>query len=219
MEKYKSIKIKFEENSNAENSLEMEKYMRNQFKFYGIKTKERRSLYKDLIKDDKKRGKIDWDFLYLCFDDDYREINYLSLDYLKAMEKLLSFEDVEKLMPFVKTKQWWDSIDVIDTIIGNIGLKDTRIDELMLRWSTDEDFWVRRIAINHQRKRKEKTNAELLEKIIINNFGSDEFFINKAIGWSLREYSKVNPEWVKKFFDKYSDKMNSLSIREGSKYI
>lgn len=219
MEKYKSIKIKFEENSNAENSLQMEKYMRNQFKFYGIKTKERRSLYKDLIKDDKKREKIDWDFLYRCFNDDYREINYLSLDYLQAMEKLLSFEDVEKLIPFVKTKQWWDSIDVIDTIIGNIGLKDTRIEELMLKWSTDEDFWVRRIAINHHRKRKEKTNTELLEKIIINNFGSDEFFINKAIGWSLREYSKVNPEWVKKFFDKYSDKMNSLSIREGSKYI
>lgn len=219
MEKYKSIKIKFEENSNAENSLQMEKYMRNQFKFYGIKTKERRNLYKDIIKDDKKRGNIDWDFLYLCFDDDYREINYLSLDYLQAMEKFLSFEDVEKLMPFVKTKQWWDSIDVIDTIIGNIGLKDSRIEELMLKWSTDEDFWVRRIAINHQRKRKDKTNTESLEKIIVNNFGSDEFFINKAIGWSLREYSKVNPEWVKKFFDKYSDKMNSLSIREGSKYI
>ncbi len=219
MEKYLKLKEKFEKNSNEENSRAMEKYMRNQFKFYGIKTKDRRELYKDLIKSEKKSKKVDWEFLYKCYGDDYREINYFALDYLQAMDKFLCFEDLDKLMPFVKTKQWWDSIDVIDKVIGNIGLKDSRVDDLMLKWSTDEDFWVRRIAINHQRGRKEKTNTELLEKILVNNFGSDEFFINKAIGWSLREYSKENPEWVREFYEKYSEKMDKLSIKEGSKYI
>ena len=38
-------------------------------------------------------------------------------------------------------------------MIGDIGLKDTRVDELMLEWSTDEDFWVRRIAIDHRQIR------------------------------------------------------------------
>lgn len=61
----------------------------------------------------------------------------------------------------------------------------------MLKWSTDEDFWLRRIAINHQICRKDKTDMVLLEKILLNNFGSSEFFINKAIGWSLRDYSKI----------------------------
>ena len=60
---------------------------------------------------------------------------------------------------------------------------------------------------------------ELLEKIIVNNFGSNEFFINKAIGWSLRDYSKTNPKWVKEFVGKYKDKMDKLSIKEASKYI
>ena len=67
--------------------------------------------------------------------------------------------------------------------------------------------------------RKEKTNTELLEKILINNFGSDEFFINKAIGWALRDYSKTNPEWVKAFIEKYKGQMHGLSIQEASKYI
>jgi 3-methyladenine DNA glycosylase AlkD len=89
----------------------------------------------------------------------------------------------------------------------------------MLAWSTDEDFWLRRIAIDHQLCRKDKTNTELLEQILINNFGSSEFFINKAIGWSLRDYSKTNPQWVKTFIEKYKDKMNKLSIKEASKYI
>lgn len=52
----------------------------------------------------------------------------------------------------------------------------------MLEWSKDEDFWVRRIAIDHQLCRKEKTNTKLLKAILVNNFGSNEFLINKAIG-------------------------------------
>ena len=100
-----------------------------------------------------------------------------------------------------------------------MGLRDKRIDELMLEWSQVVDFWVRRIAIDHQLTRKEKTNTALLEQIIVNNLGSDEFFINKAIGWSLREYSKTAPDWVRDFIGRYGDKMNKLSVREASKYI
>lgn len=71
----------------------------------------------------------------------------------------------------------------------------------MLEWSKDEDFWERRIAIDHQLCRKEKTNTKLLEAILINNFGSNEFFINKTIGWSLQDYSKANHELVKEFVE------------------
>ena len=83
----------------------------------------------------------------------------------------------------------------------------------MLKWSKDEDFWLRRIAIDHQLGRKDKTNTKLLEQILINNFGSDEFFINKAIGWSLRDYSKTNPNWVKDFLNKYENKMDKDSLK------
>lgn len=89
----------------------------------------------------------------------------------------------------------------------------------MLEWSKDEDFWVRRIAIDHQLCRKEKTNTKLLEAISVNNFGSNKFFIDRAIGWSLRDYSKTNPELVIEFVEKSKDKMDKLSIKEASKYI
>ena len=89
----------------------------------------------------------------------------------------------------------------------------------MLQWSVDPDFWVRRIAIDHQLGRKEQTDTQLLEKILLNNLGSTEFFINKAIGWSLREYFKTNPEWVRDFLKAHRTRMNPLSIREASKYI
>ena len=104
-------------------------------------------------------------------------------------------------------------------MVGDIGLKDDRVRDLMLEWSKDGNFWVRRIAIDHQLGRKERTDRQLLEAIIVNNFGSDEFFINKAIGWSLREYSKTDPDWVRAFLEKYGPQMSKLSVREAGKYV
>ena len=70
---------------------------------------------------------------------------------------------------------------------------------------------------SHQRQDKKNTN--LLEQKIVNSFGSDEFFINKAIGWSLRNYSRTNLVWVINFIIKYRTLMNKLSIKEASKYL
>lgn len=107
----------------------------------------------------------------------------------------------------------------MDRIVGDIALRDNRVNDILLNWSLDKNIWLRRIAIDHQLLRKEKTNTKLLEQIIINNLNRQEFFINKAIGWSLRDYSKTNPKWVKEFVKKYKDSMSNLSIKEASKYI
>ncbi len=219
MQKYQEIKKLFQKNKNLKKGLQEAKYMRNQFKFYGMQSVKRRALYKNFLKQEKENGKIDWNFLDKCYKDEYREFQYLVADYLIAFKKHLTYKDIPKIFKYIKIKQWWDTIDKFDRIVGNIGLTDKRVDNLMLKWSKDKDFWVRRIAIDHQLNRKEKTNSKLLEQIIVNNFGSDEFFINKAIGWSLREYSKTNPKWVKNFIKKHKSKMNKLSIKESSKYI
>lgn len=219
MDKYTKIKQLFEQNRDEENAIKMSKYMRDMFKFYGLSTPIRKSFYRDLLKEEKERKIIDWDFLDKCYEDKYREFQYLVIDYLVTMQNYLTYDDVPKIYKYIKSKQWWDTIDGLDRIVGNIAFKDNRINDLMLEWSENEDFWVRRIAIDHQLCRKEKTNTELLEQIIVNNLNSEEFFINKAIGWSLRDYSKTNPKWVRNFVNKYKDKMNKLSIKEASKYI
>ena len=219
MDKYLEIKRKFEEIEDRENAISMAKYMRDLFPFYGIATSKRKAVYKNLLKEEKKLGKVGWEFLNQCYQDSHREFQYFVCDYLLAMKDYLTYEDIPKIKQYIIRKEWWDTIDCFDAVIGEIGLRDSRVDKLMLVWSKEKDFWLRRIAIDHQLNRKEKTNKELLEKIIVNNLGSSEFFINKAIGWSLREYSKTNPTWVKELIDKYKDKLDKLSIREASKYI
>jgi len=107
----------------------------------------------------------------------------------------------------------------LDRIIGHVAMRFPKINEVLLQWSLDDNFWLRRIAIDHQLTRKEKTDTELLWRILVNNLGHEEFFVNKAIGWSLREYSKTNPEWVRGFIREFKERLSPLSVREGSKYI
>lgn len=219
MDKYLEIKEAFELLRDEDNAKSMSAYMRNKFKYYGIPTSRRRAVYKSFLNKERKAGVIDWDFLEKCWNDDYREFQYVVTDYPAAMHKFLKYDDVAAIERFIRSKQWWDTIDGLHRIIGNIAFIDSRINDLMLEWSEDDDFWVRRIAIDHQLCRKLDTNLELLERILVNNFGSTEFFINKAIGWSLRDYSKSNPEWVRGFIERHRDKMSPLSLREASKYL
>lgn len=208
---------------NEEQAEKMSAYMLNKFKHIGIRTPERRKIFKDFFKEYKKEQekseKINWDFINNCWKNEYRELQYSALDYLQAVKDILTDKDIPKLKTLALSKSWWDTIDYLDMIIGGIALKYPKVNDIILQWSTDENIWLRRIAIDHQLLRKEKTNAELLEKIIKNNFGQTEFFINKAIGWALRDYSKTNPKWVRDFIEKNKDKMAKLSIKEGSKYI
>ncbi|OUZ19261.1 DNA alkylation repair protein [Enterococcus cecorum] len=219
MSKYETIKKIFENHSNPERAISMSKYMKDQFSFYGIAAVDRKNLYKDFLKNEKKQEKLDWEFLDKCYADDHREFQYLAYEYLLAMKKQLSFEDISSVKALVKKKSWWDTVDFLSQVVGNIALKDSRVDALMLAWSQEKNIWVQRIAILYQLRFKEKTNTTQLVQILLNCVGTNEFFINKAIGWALREYSKTNPDWVRDFLEKYREQMANLSIREASKYL
>ena len=194
----------------------MSAYMRGQFAFLGIPTPERKRLCRDFLKTQKA---VDWAFLFKCWEQPEREYQYLAIDCLAKLKSHLMPDDVPNIKRLITTKSWWDTVDALDVIVGDIALRYAEVNETFLAWSVDDNIWLRRTAIDHQLTRREKTDTALLEQILLNNFGQDEFFIDKAIGWALRDYSKTNPEWVRDFIEKYKDRMSPLSIREGSKYI
>lgn len=219
MDKYMNIKKQFELKADKENAIAMSKYMRNKFDFYGLKSPKRKEIYNDFIKSEKKSNVIDWAFLDMCYEDNHREFQYLVYDYLLAMKQYISFDDIPKIKNYILNKSWWDTVDFLCKVIGDVELRDLRVKDIMIEWSKDDNIWIKRSAIEHQLNFKKKTDPELLEKIIVNCFDSNEFFINKAIGWDLRQYSKIDPNWVKKFIQEYGNRMDDLSIKEASKYI
>jgi len=197
---------------------EMSAYMRDKFAFLGVQAQIRKKLCTVYIKAARKEP-LDWEFVLECWGMPEREFQYLATDYLDRVKSRLSPSDIPNIRKLIVAKSWWDTVDALDVLMGDIALRHPEVNMILLEWSTDDNFWLRRVAIDHQLTRKDKTDAELLEKILVNNLGQDEFFINKSVGWSLREYSKTNPEWVRSFIAKHKDEMKPLSIREGSKYL
>lgn len=200
-------------------ALDMSKYMKNKFKFFGVAASERNEIWKPYFKEAKKTKKIDWDFIEICFKHNKRECQYTAAYYLKYMQRFLVEDDIPKLKELVLTKSWWDTVDILDKVIGSIVYNNKNLNPIILEWSKDDNIWLRRVAIDHQLLRKENTDEQLLEKILINNLNHKEFFVNKAIGWALRDYSKTNPQWVRNFIEVHKENMASLSIREASKYL
>lgn len=209
--------------ANPEVAVGMKAYLRDQFEFLGLPTPYRRELFKafltQLKKEAQQAGAVDYAFVDSCWQQVEREFAYNALDYLAAVTKYLMPQDIPWLRSLAEANSWWETIDRLDTIIGDIIWRNPHLNQLMLDWAMDENFWIRRIAINHQRPRKQQTDTALLEEILVLNFGSKEFFINKAIGWALREYSKTDPTWVADFLKRHRGQLAPLSIREGSKRL
>jgi 3-methyladenine DNA glycosylase AlkD len=204
--------------ANPTKAVGMKAYMRDQFAFLGLTTPERRKLAADFFKKMDKT-EVDWEFVEKCWNQPEREFQYLAVDYLTKLVEVLTMDDIPKIKKLVVQKSWWDTIDGLDCVVGDIASRYPVVNATLLKWSKDKDIWLRRVAIDHQRARKKETNTKLLEEIIVNNLGESEFFINKAIGWSLREYSKTDKEWVRGFLERHKDGLAKLSIREASKYI
>ena len=88
---------------------------------------------------------------------------------------------------------------------------------IMMEWSLSDNMWTNRSAILHQLKFKHETDSDVLFEIIKQHSDSKEFFIQKAIGWALREYAKTNPDLVKAFVEEHS--LKPLSKREALKHF
>ncbi|EER68899.1 DNA alkylation repair protein [Gemella haemolysans] len=209
----------FEENRNELLAESMSKYMKDKFRFLGVRGTTRTEIYKKYFPDTRKTKIIDWDFVESCWNKEEREFQYVVVYYLKAMQKFLKREDISRLKYLIVTKSWWDTVDLLAKVIGSLVIRIEGYDQIMLEWSKDSNIWLKRVAILYQLSLKEKVDKQILERILVGNLGDSEFFINKAIGWALRDYSKYNPEWVREFIKKNKDNMANLSIREASKYI
>lgn len=216
---YQQLRDLFYDNRNNEKAEKMAAYMKNRFPFLGIQKNTRVQLQKDFIRLAKKQGTIHWEFVFSLWDLPEREFQYLALDYLVALKNSLQKTDLSKVEKLITKKSWWDSVDLLASHL--IGTLCARYPELVktkiINWAENDNIWLARTAILFQLKYKEDTNTEQLNYIISKNSFSKEFFITKAIGWALREYSKTSPDWVRTFLE--CNKLQPLSVREASKYL
>jgi 3-methyladenine DNA glycosylase AlkD len=211
---------KFGANRNEEQAGPMKAYMKNHFPFLGIKSPIRKQLLSEhfaeyALPDPKQFFEEVWKLYNLP----EREYQYAAIALMEIMKKQFTLDDFPALLELIETKSWWDSVDSIAPhFVGHIVKTDREYGEkVMLEWSQSENMWTNRSAILHQLKFKQETDTDLLFKIIEQHSDSKEFFIQKAIGWALREYAKTNPDCVKSFVE--GNPLKRLSKREALKHF
>lgn len=206
--------------ANSDNAGPMAAYMLDQFQYLGIKTPERRALIKKLV---KEQGPPTIDILpdLLCelWDQEFREYQYLGLDFLRRLEKKLTPFHLDILEHLILTRSWWDTVDGLAGWSVSFIFRTFPDDRepFLGSWRRSENIWLRRTSILFQLHYKDELDEDLLHAIIRENLGSKEFFINKAIGWILREHSKRQPEAVKRFVAE--TELAALSRREALKWL
>jgi 3-methyladenine DNA glycosylase AlkD len=221
MEKYIELLTKlFEEHRNAANAEPMKKYMKDHFPFLGIKKPQRSELEKEFFHETELlKEPLNQEFIRGLWAKEEREYQYTGLVYMEKSLNKLDKTDLPFMEELITTKSWWDTVDAIaPKPVGKIAEKFPEVVSGTIDgWAVSDNLWLRRAALLFQLKYKAKTNEELLYQYIRLNAESKEFFIQKAIGWVLREYSKTNPASVKKFIE--ATMLAPLSVREGSKYL
>ncbi|MBK6950370.1 MAG: DNA alkylation repair protein [Haliscomenobacter sp.] len=180
----------------------MAKYMKNQFLFWGINQPKRKELSQQLVRElgypkEEDLGEL----CRLCFQIPYREAQYVVQDLVRPQISRLGVSFLEVVEALIPQKSWWDTVDFLaPKLAGGLFLRFPGALELYTgKWIESPDIWFQRSAILSQLDFKSSTNADLLFGYILRRADSKEFFVRKASGWALRNYSKVNAPAVERF--------------------
>lgn len=216
----KKLRQAFQEQANTEIATQQKAYMRNQFEYFGLKSPEQVAVRREFIKQNglPEIGDLDG-LIHVMWLQPEREFQYFAMMLAEKFIKKTEADFIGVLEFMITTKSWWDTIDYIAANLVGTHFKrfPEQIPVYTENWMASGNFWLQRTALLFQLKYKKDTDLKLMFNLIKRLSHDNEFFIRKAIGWVLREYSKTDPEAVIKFVN--SHELKPLSRKEAMKVI
>lgn len=200
----------------------MAAYMKTTMPFYGVQKPDRATIFKEMNKrfatDDRRVYERNVLALWAL---PRREEKYAALDYARGQKAMIGFDSMPLYERLIREGAWWDLVDIVaPDLVGPVLLARRRsVRPIMRKWIRDDDFWIRRAAIISQLRHKAETDEAELFRYCLRCADEREFFVRKAIGWALRQYSYAAPETVRAFLLEHRDRLSPLSYREGAKAL
>ena len=195
-------------------------YMKSAMPYHGVTAPRLKQVLRPILATYRPRDRDEWEAEVRVLWDEatHREERYAATA-LARHRSALPWQDPAALDLYrhlVVTGAWWDHVDeVASHLVGGV-LAGHRADvtPVMRAWAQDEDLWVRRTAVLCQLNHRADTDVDLLRDVVEANVDDRSFWLRKAIGWALREYSKTDPDWVRAEVDGFGDRLSGLSRRE-----
>ena len=200
----------------------MAAYMKTAQAFYGVPSPQRATIFSEMRRrfapaDQKSYARN----VLALWKLPHREERYSAIAYARQYPQFVTPASMPLYERMIREGAWWDFVDEIAVnLTGTVLLKyrdESRV--TVERWIDDRDMWIRRTALISHLKHKAETDADQLFDHCLRRAHETEFFIRKAIGWALREYSKTEPRAVKSFLTKNRKRLSNLSYAEGSKHL
>lgn len=215
-----ALERQFRAHANPQRAAAMSAYMRHQFPFYGIPSSLRQNISIPVFKQYPPETEAELHSLARAmWQRPEREWHYTAILLISKHKKLWTPDLIELLHDLLVAQSWWDSVDgLCSNCVAPYFQKfgDKRFDILNV-WEKSGNMWLIRVCIIHQLSYRKASNLTYLKGIVIRQKHSDEFFIQKAIGWALRQYARTDPAWVVDFTATYT--LKPLSLREALKNI
>ncbi|MEO8148332.1 MAG: DNA alkylation repair protein [Bacteroidia bacterium] len=210
----------FKKSQNESEAARIKAYLKGQFDYFGIKTEKRRELCKRFIEQYGLPDEKDLNEIALnLFNQPQREFHYFAIELLLLFKKQWKVEMIELFEKLILKNSWWDSVDFIS--ISCVGFYSQQFPseakKKIGKWNKSKNMWLNRTSIIYQNNLKLKTDTRILFSNIKKHTHSDEFFIQKAIGWALRQHARTDAKAVSDFCRK--TKLKPLSYREAMKHI
>jgi 3-methyladenine DNA glycosylase AlkD len=209
--------------ADAQQAVPMRAYMLDQFAFLGIRAAPRRQALRGLPRLNTWTAH---DLLALAdklWASPEREFQYVAVDLLSKHHRQMGMDSVAHLLELVQRKSWWDTVDALAGVVGDIVLRARATDAHAQRAMDDclvhPSLWVRRIAMLHQLGWRAQTDQERLLRYALALSGETDFFIRKAIGWALRDHARSQPEAVRRFLAQHENQFSGLTRREAGKHL
>ena len=161
-----------------------------------------------------------WTLIHSLWEKNEREFQYLAIDLLNKQPKQKYHpKDSLELERLITTKSWWDTVDLLASNYLGKYLKifpdEGKI--LIEKWRLSDNLWLKRSCLIFQLKYGNKTDVSLLKSLILQFYVINDFFIQKAIGWTLRQLSKSDVESVRKILSDIP--LKGIALREARKYL
>jgi 3-methyladenine DNA glycosylase AlkD len=200
---------------------QMQAYMKTEQRFYGVQTPQREAVFAAAAGRFPLGSRKEYESVVRAlWKGPCREDMYLALDVAERYRRYRDETAWSLYEDLVRSAPHWDTLDRLATrLIGPLLLQHPRFERRLRKWVASDNLWVRRAALLAGLKHKEQTNTDLLAEFILILAPEKAFFIRKAIGWALREYSRTDPVWVERFVEDHGENLSALSKREALRWI
>ena len=209
--------------ADAQQAVPMRAYMLDQFAFLGIRATPRRQALRGMPKLNTWSAHDLLELADMLWATPEREFQYVAIDFLSKYHRQLGLDSVAQLLELVQCKSWWDTVDGLAGVVGDIVLRaratEPDAQQLMDACLIHPHLWVRRIAMLHQLGWKAQTDHERLFRYALALAHETDFFIRKAIGWALRDHARTQPEAVRCFLAQHANQFSGLTRREAGKHL